>query len=92
MTMRTREKTVTFGRPFVLTGVDRPLPAGQYRVTTDEELLEGVSFPVYRRVATTIFVPAQAQRGAMEMVTIDPADLKAALDRDAAALDARSVR
>jgi hypothetical protein len=82
---RTREKSVSFRNSFLLKGVDRPLPAGDYRVTTDEELIEGLSFPVYRRVATMIFVPAQAQRGTVEMVTIDPADLHAALQRDAAA-------
>jgi hypothetical protein len=81
--MRTREKTWTFGKPFMLRGVDRELPAGSYRVTTDEELIEGLSFPVYRRVATMIFVPAQARRGAIEMVKIDPAELHAALERDA---------
>jgi hypothetical protein len=82
MSGRAREKIVTFNRPFLLKGIDRVLPAGQYRVTTDEELIESLSFPVYRRMATTIFVPAP-QRGAMEMVTIDPADLQAAQDRDA---------
>jgi hypothetical protein len=52
---------------------------------TDEELIEGLSFPVYRRVSTMILVPA-AQPSSVEMVTIDPADLEAAQDRDAAAL------
>jgi len=85
MSGRAREKIVTFDRPFMLKGVDRVLPAGQYRVTTDEELIESLSFPVYRRVATMIFVPAP-QRGAMEMVTIDPADLQVAQQRDAAPL------
>jgi hypothetical protein len=45
MTMRTRSKTVTFAFPFLLKGVDRVLPAGDYRVVTDEELIEGLSFP-----------------------------------------------
>ena len=83
MITRTRDKTWTFGRPFMLKGVDRLLPAGDYRVTTDEELIEGLSFPVYRRVATMIFVPGPAQRS-FEMITIDPADLQAAQKRDAA--------
>jgi len=83
MTTRTRERTVSFKKAFLLRGVDRSLPAGDYRVTTDEELIESLSFPVYRRVATVIFVPARAPRGAIEMVTIDPADLQAALRRDA---------
>jgi hypothetical protein len=83
MIARTREKMVSFTKPFVLEGVDHPIPAGEYRVKTDEELIEGISFPVYRRVATMIFVPAQSPRGSIEMLTIDPAALKAALDRDA---------
>jgi hypothetical protein len=86
MIARTREKTVSFTRPFVLAGVDHALPPGEYRVKTDEELIEGISFPVYRRVATMIFVPAQT-RGAIEMVAVDPAVLQAALERDAAAGD-----
>ena len=85
MPTRTSSKTVTFGRPFWLKGVDRTLPAGDYRVTTDEELIEGLSFPVYRRVATMILVPA-AQASSVELVTVDPTDLEAAQDRDAAAL------
>jgi hypothetical protein len=83
MPTRTSSKTVTFDRPFLLKGVDRILPAGDYRVTTDEELIDGLSFPVYRRVSTVIFVPA-LQASSVEMVTIDPADLQAAQDRDAA--------
>ena len=77
MITRTRDKTWTFSKPFMLKGVDRLLPAGDYRVTTDEELIEGLSFPVYRRVATMIFVPGPAQRS-FELITIDPADLQAA--------------
>jgi len=84
MLTRTSSKTVVFSHPFSLKGVDRVLPAGDYRVVTDEELIEGLSFPVYRRVSTVIFVPAQSQASSIEMVTIDPADLKAAQDHDAA--------
>jgi len=46
-----------FSKPFLLKGVDRTLPAGDYRVATDEELIDGTSFPIYRRVSTMIFVP-----------------------------------
>ena len=84
MTTRTSSKTVTFARPFLLTGIDRILAAGDYRVVTDEELIENLSFPVYRRVATMIFVPADSQNSsAVEMVAIDPRDLAQARDRDA---------
>ena len=85
MVTRSRSKSVTFSHPFALKGVDRTLPAGDYRVVTDEELIEELSFPVYRRVATMIFVPAQTHRASsVEMVTIDPGDLDAAQDRDRA--------
>jgi len=84
MTQRSTDKMVTFRRPFCLKGVDRLLPPADYRVVTDEELIEGVSFPVYRRVATVIFVPGPSGRGT-EMVTIEPADLQAAQDEDARA-------
>jgi hypothetical protein len=82
VTTRSREETVMFHAAFVLKGVDRTLPAGSYRVVTDEELIESLSFPVYRRVSTVIFVPAELHRSAMEMVAIEPADLRAAQERD----------
>jgi hypothetical protein len=82
MTIRTTSKTITFHRPFYMKGVDRVLPPGDYRVVTDEELIEGLSFPAYHRVSTVIFVPAPSG-SAVEMVTIDPADLEAAQERDA---------
>lgn len=86
MTIRTSTKTVTFRRPFWLKGVDRLLPPADYRVVTDEELIEGISFPVYRRVSTMMFVPSPSRHASLvEMVTIDPADLQAAQEKDAAA-------
>ena len=84
MTTRTRDRTWTFAGPFALKGVDRLLPAGSYRVATDEELIEGLSFPVYRRVATMIFAPGR-NRASLEMLSIDPDDLQAAQERDGAA-------
>jgi hypothetical protein len=72
---------MTFARPFTLKGVDRILPPGDYRVLTDEELIEELSFPVYRRVSTMIFVPTESA-SSVEMVTVDPLDLQAAQERD----------
>ena len=84
MTTRTSNKTVSFTRPFVLKGIDRLLAAGDYRIVTDEELIQELSFPVYRRVATMIFVPADSRNtSAVEMVAIDHRDLQEAQDRDA---------
>jgi|SwirhirootsSR3_FD_contig_51_3753588_length_710_multi_4_in_0_out_0_2 hypothetical protein len=86
MVVRSRSKSVVFSHPFELKGVDRILPAGDYRVVTDEELIEELSFPAYRRISTMIFVPGQGRQGSsLEMVTIDPRDLEAAQGRDSAA-------
>ena len=83
MATRTHRETVAFKQPFVLKGIDRILPSGDYLVVTDEELIEGLSFPVYRRVSTMIFVPTQSiYSSSTEMVTIDPRDLQAAQERD----------
>ena len=77
MTLRTRSNIVVFKHPFLLEGIDRVLPPGGYRVVTDEELIDGLSFSAYRRVATMIFVPAQSEASSIEMVTVDPSDLEA---------------
>ena len=92
MITRTTRKTVKFSNPFSLKGVGRILPAGNYDVVTDEELIEGLSFPVYRRVATTMFVPTQSFQGSVEMLTVDPLNLAAAQDRDAAATSNKAGR
>jgi hypothetical protein len=70
-------------RPSTARGADRELPAGSYRVTTDEELIEGLSFPAHGRVATMMFVPGP-NGSSVEMVTIEPTDLQTAHERDAA--------
>ncbi|MDH3596752.1 MAG: hypothetical protein OEU09_11155 [Rhodospirillales bacterium] len=85
MTIRTSKKTVTFRRPFVLGGLDEVLPAGTYSVETDEELLEGISFPAYRRMLTLIHLHAKpGHPGLTQTLTIDPNELDAALKRDQA--------
>ena len=76
-------KTLTFEHPFRLKGIDRTLPAGTYQVITDEELIEGLSFLAYRSLSTMMVVPGK-QASSIEMVTIDPLELRAAQDRDAA--------
>jgi hypothetical protein len=81
MMTRTHRTTCAFTRPFRLHGVDRVLPAGSYDVVTEEELIEGLSFPVYRRVSTVIFVAGQSA-SSIEMVAIDPRDLAAAQAND----------
>ena len=89
MMTRTKRVTLTFDHPFSLKGIDRKLAPGQYEVVTDEELIEELSFPVYRRVSTLIFLPAQAHRqSSIEMVNVDPVELGAAHERDQATVKA----
>jgi hypothetical protein len=83
MMTRSHSKTVVFSHPFELKGVDRVLPPGDYRVVTDEELIQDLSFPVYRRISTMIFIPVEAYNASIEVVTIDPRHLQEVLDRDA---------
>jgi hypothetical protein len=86
---RTKRVTMTFRHPFSLHGIERRLAPGQYEVVTDEALIEELSFPVYRRVATLIFLPAEAyEPSSIEMVNVDPADLAAAYARDQATVSA----
>ena len=81
---RTKRSTLTFSHAFTLKGAERSFPAGAYELVTDEELIEGVSFPAYRRVASWILTPPQNSSSLTEMIMIDPAELAAAHARDAA--------
>jgi len=84
-TTRTKRVTLRFLHPFTLKGIGRQLPPGNYEIVSDEELIEELSFPVYRRVATLIFVPGEAYRkSSIEMVDVDPQELAAAHARDQA--------
>jgi hypothetical protein len=84
MTVRTSRKTVTFTRPFSLSAIGEVQPAGSYTVETDEELLPGLSFPAYRRIATLIILRSRGRGRVIEEVfSIDPLELQAAQDRDA---------
>jgi hypothetical protein len=86
MTMRSRRETLTFLHPFRIKGIDRLLPSGAYDVVTDEEMIEGLSFASFRRVATMIMVPGAAPRASsMEMISISAADLADAQRDDASA-------
>jgi hypothetical protein len=86
MTMRSRRETITFKHPFRIKGIDRLLAPGAYEIITDEEMIEGLSFASFRRVATMIMVPAAPPRAsAMEMISIGSIDLSDAQRIDASA-------
>jgi hypothetical protein len=62
MSIRTARKIVKLSTPFSIEGVGRVLPAGDFEVVTDGELIEGISFPIYRRVATLMLAPTQSAK------------------------------
>lgn len=86
MTTRSRRENITFKHPFRIKGIDRLLAPGAYEVITDEEMIEGLSFASYRRVATMIMVPSAAPyASSMEMISIGSLDLADAQRDDAGA-------
>ena len=88
MSNRSRREFVTFKHPFRIRSVERLLPEGTYEVITDEEMIEGLSFAAYRRIATMIILPVEGSRGAaVEMVSIGSVDLADAQRVDASASD-----
>jgi hypothetical protein len=84
MTVRTTSKTVTFMHPFNLSRTEEMQPAGTYTVETDEELLQTLPLPAYRRISMSMRLPVRTT-GAIrtQSVAINPVELAAALARDA---------
>ncbi|WP_372622920.1 hypothetical protein [Falsiroseomonas sp.] len=84
MLTRNQRTTIVFRRPFLVKGIDRPQPAGVYDVETEEELLEGLSFPAYRRVSTMIMLQAPQAAAFLSAHFVDAGELA-----EAQAIDAR---
>lgn len=82
MTSRTTTSTVTFTYPFSLAGYPEELPAGDYEIIVDEDLLQSLSFAAYRRTATHLLIKGRKGAGRTEMRPIFPKDLEKALSLD----------
>jgi hypothetical protein len=82
MLTRTQRSTLVFGRPFRVNGETRQQPAGTYLVETEEELLEGLSFPAYRRIAMTITLQSAPAGMVVQALSVQPGDLARAHDAD----------
>jgi hypothetical protein len=81
--VRTTETTITFRRPFTLSALDKAQPAGTYRVVTEEEEIDGLSFVAFRRTATLLHLPALATASAtQQVVTVDPLEWTAIVEAD----------
>ncbi|MCV3272705.1 hypothetical protein [Roseobacter sp. WL0113] len=83
MSVRSSSLRVTFLHPFSLADFPDELPAGDYEVLIQEQLLRGQGFETYQRTATHMTVPGRGDRaGWMELHTISERDLNEALSRD----------
>lgn len=83
MTNRSVDSVVTFAHPFAIGGQGPELPAGAYRLTVEEELIEGLSFAAFHQTSTVLEVPAIGIASAMrQYLNITRDELDAALHRD----------
>ena len=84
MTERITDSLVTFQHPFALGDIVGTQPPGTYQIETVELEIDGLSFVAFRRISTTITLPAVGCLGARrQFIEIDPADLAAAQQQDA---------
>lgn len=82
---RTRTETVTFHHPFRLRSHPGLMPAGPYAMRVEEEMVEGLSFPAWRRTVVTITPQGLPAGRLLQSWSVDPAELQAALAADAKA-------
>ena len=81
--MRSTETMVTFRHPFRLAALEAAQPAGTYRLVTEEEEIDGLSFVAFRRTATLLHLPALAAGGVThQVVTVDPVEWAAIVEAD----------
>jgi hypothetical protein len=82
--VRTIETTITFRHPFALSALDAEQPAGTYRVVTEEERIDGLSFEAFRRTATLLHLPALSTASATrQVIDVPPAEWTAIVAADA---------
>lgn len=80
MLTRTRRSTVHLTSTASFKGIEQVLPAGDYALVEDEELIEGLSWAAYRSVGTFIEVPAaRSSAHVSQMFKIDREELDAAI-------------
>jgi hypothetical protein len=83
MMTRSQHRTIHFNAPTLLDGLDYPLAPGDYELNEDEELIEGISWLAYRRVATFITIPpASANGNVSRMLPVDAQALEELLRND----------
>ena len=82
MSSRTTTSVVKFLHPFVVAGYTNELPAGDYEVLADDEVILSHSFAAYRRTATFLLI--NWHTGKSELRAVNQQDLELALAQDRA--------
>jgi hypothetical protein len=83
MAVRSTETKITFRHPFMLAALGATQPAGTYRLVTEEEEIDGLSFVAFRRTATLLHLPALSATDARhQVVTVDPLEWAAIVEAD----------
>jgi hypothetical protein len=83
LTIRSTRSVVSFDEPFSLRNVEGVLPPGDYNVYVEDELIQALSHPAYRRVSTILQLPSISfPQGQSRLVSISATDLEGALMKD----------
>lgn len=90
MSSRTTTSVVTFLHPFVVAGYTDELPAGEYEVLADEDVMLSNSFASYRRTATFLLVNWQA--GKSELRAVDHREVELVLAQDHANANKHEIK
>jgi hypothetical protein len=90
MLSRTTTSIVTFLHPFVVAGYNDELPAGEYEVLVDEDVMPSSNFAAYRRTATFLLINWRA--GKSELRAVDHRDLELALAQDRADANKHEIK
>lgn len=85
MDARTRTETITFRHAFRLKSASATLPAGPYTMHVEEEMIDGLSFPAWRRTMATITPQGLAAGRLLQSWPVLPDELEAALAADSKA-------
>lgn len=85
MEFRSTRTTLTFRRAFALPNEDRQVPAGDYVLVVEEQIMEGLTFNAYLRIGSYLIVNGGPKRpGLTEMIPITEDALAFLLACDAA--------
>lgn len=85
MSANTSSRIVTFTRPFRLSALPYPLPAGSYTIETGAQRLQNRAMTGYRPLGTFLRLPLPyGAAGMASHIMIDPVELETALAHDEA--------